>query len=86
MDGFCVEKKDSSSSPTPLFVSNMLVERPGSSKNSVIDYTQSITLLIDETDGRPIVSKKASVTGRHNGSLLLYRFVSPVVSSNSTSI
>jgi hypothetical protein len=32
------------------------------------------------------VCKKTSVTGGHNGPLLLYRFVSPVISSNSTSI
>lgn len=37
------------------------------------------------TDGRPIIAKKISVTGRQNGPLLLYRFVSAVISSNSPS-
>ena len=31
-------------------------------------------------------SRLESLTGRHNGPLLLYRVVSPVVSSNSTSM
>jgi hypothetical protein len=38
------------------------------------------------TDGRPIIRKHTSVTGSHNGPLLLFRFVSPVISSKSTSI
>jgi hypothetical protein len=38
------------------------------------------------TDGRPMIYKHTSVTDRHNGPLLFYRFVAAVVSSNSTSI